>query len=128
MSIKGFAVWAGIAFFGALLLPAATTHAATDPYSYTAKSGDSYSVLARKAVQTYGILQKVNLSGAQIIAAETTLTSNAGFPDLNEGQSVTFNKDSVKSVIETVQKLDSDTLALWQTYVPYVNFDTRSNG
>ncbi|MCA9327409.1 hypothetical protein KDA14_02670 [Candidatus Saccharibacteria bacterium] len=105
-----------------------TKTTAKDPYAYTAKSGDSYTVLARKAVQTYGIREKVKLSLAQIVAAETFLTSNAGFPELNEGQSVTFNKDDVKAAVKQAQGLSDSQKAAWQAYVPYVDFDTRDNG
>jgi hypothetical protein len=107
---------------------AKTTVVAKDPYAYTARSGDSYSVLARKAVQTYGIREKVNLTQAQIIAAETFLTSDAGFPALNLAQSVTFDKTVVKAAIVKAQALSATSLALWQTYVKYVDFDTRDNG
>lgn len=105
-----------------------TTTTKKDPYAYTARSGDSYSVLSRKAVQTYGIREKVKLSHAQIIAAETFLTSDAGFPLLNEGQAVTFKVADVKAAIKKAQGLDAAHLALWQKYVPLVDFDTRDNG
>lgn len=100
----------------------------TTSYSYTARAGDSYSVLARKAVQTYGIVNKVNLSQAQIVAAETFLTVGAGSPELIEGQKVTLNVSDVKSAVEKAQKLTAEEKAAWQTYVPYVDFDTRDNG
>lgn len=99
-----------------------------DPYAFTARPGDSYTVLARKALQTYGIRENVKQSQAQIVAAETFLTSNAGFPALNEGQAVTFKKDDVKAAIKQAQGLTEAQLAAWQTYVPYINFDTRDNG
>jgi LysM repeat protein len=52
-------------------------------FDYVAQSGDSYSLIARKAVQTYGVINSVNLSGAQIIFVETNLTLAAGSPVLN---------------------------------------------
>lgn len=100
----------------------------TDPYAYTARAGDSYTVLARKAVQTYGIREKVKQSQAQIVAAETFLTSAAGFPAVNEGQAVTFKKADVAAAIKQAQGLSSAQLAAWQTYVSNVDFDTRDNG
>lgn len=99
-----------------------------NPYAYVAQTGDNYSVLARKAVQTMGILDNVNLSQAQIVAAETSLAAEAGFPELNEGQAVTFTTDAVKKAVEAVQKLDATQQAAWAYYVQFVNFDTRSNG
>lgn len=104
------------------------TETPKNPYSYVAQPDDNYSVLARKAVQTMGILDSINLSQAQIVAAETTLTAEAGFPELNQGQAVTFNADSVKKAVDAAQKLDADQQAAWAYYVPFVNFDTRHNG
>jgi tRNA splicing endonuclease len=104
------------------------TETKKDPYAYTAKSGDSYTVLARKAVQTYGIREKVKLSQAQIVAAETFLTSDAGFPELNEGDAVSFKPETVAAAMKKSQTQTEAQLAQWQTYVPYVDFDTRDNG
>lgn len=97
-------------------------------YTYTAQAGDSYTVLARKAVQTYGLENKVNLSGAQIVFAETNLTKDAGSPTINLGQKVEFKKDTVKSVIEKAQKLTDAQKKAWDYYVQFVDFDTRDNG
>ena len=97
-------------------------------YNYTAQAGDSYTVLARKAVQTYGINEKVKLSPAQIIAAETSLTVNAGSIDLNEGQTVAIQKSAVKSAVDAAKKLSGDVLAAWNVYVPYVDFNTSAAG
>lgn len=85
-------------------------------------------MLARKAVQTYGLRENVKLSLAQIVAAETSLASTAGFPELNESQAVSFDAASVKTIVETAKKITGDAEAAWTWYVPYINFDTRSNG
>ena len=102
--------------------PAKTT------YRYTAQPGDSYTVLARKAVQTYGIVNKVKLNLAQIVAAETNLTVNAGSPALDEGQSVSFDVTTVKSAVEAAQKLSPAEQAEWQAYVADVDFNTNRAG
>lgn len=108
--------------------PAQNTQAASDSYDYVAQPGDSYSVLARKAVQTYGIENKVNLSQAQIIAAETWLTQAANSPILAEGQKVSIVKADVKKFVEQAQKLTAAQQALWQPYTVGVNFNTSNNG
>ena len=105
-----------------------TSKTTNNPYAYTARQGDSYTVLARKAVQTYGIREKVRLSLAQIVAAETFLTNDAGSPSLVVGQKVSFSPDTVHSAMTKAQNLNAAQLAAWQTYVPYVDFDTRDNG
>ena len=97
-------------------------------YNYTAQAGDSYSVLARKAVQTYGINEKVALTSAQIIAAETQLTIDAGSIELNEGQTVALDKVAVKAAVDAAKKLTGDVLAAWEAYVPTVDFNTNAAG
>ena len=109
--------------------PTATQAAAiSSSYTYTAKPGDSYSVLARKAVQTYGLKNHIALSGAQIIAAEAFLTTQAGSPELNEGQQVAIAINSVQSAVASAQKLSPDEQALWDTYTQDVEFNTNLNG
>ncbi|MDQ3093988.1 MAG: hypothetical protein M3Q70_02300 [bacterium] len=97
-----------------------------DTYIYKVQTADSYSKLARKAVQTYGLTDKVQLSQAQIIAAETWLSSGKEF--LNQGQSVTLNKSDVKAVVERAKALTAAQQTLWQRYVAGVNFDTGTVG
>lgn len=93
-------------------------------YSYTAQPGDTYSWMARKAVQSYGIVNNVKLSQAQIVAAETQLTNAAGSPVLNEGQKVVFKAADVKTTVESAQKLSAGQQAAWQSYVSSIDFNT----
>jgi hypothetical protein len=104
------------------------TNTTADSYIYEAQPGDTYSQMARKAVQTYGIENKVNLSGAEIIFAETNTTIEAGSPELAVGQKVTVSKDTIKKWVESAQKLDDATEALWNYYVPFVDFNTNAVG
>lgn len=97
-------------------------------YKYVAQPGDTYSQLARKAVQTYGLKYKVNLSQAEIIYAETLLTNQAGSPYLNEGEVVTIAESAVKDVVQKAQKLSAEAEAAWQQYVPRVDFNTDNIG
>lgn len=97
-------------------------------YTYVAQPGDSYSVLARKAVQTYGIVNDVRMSQAEIIAAETSLTIKAGSPLLLEGKAVQFNAANIQSAVEEAQAMSDTEESQWQAYVPFVDFNTDSNG
>lgn len=97
-------------------------------YNYVAQPGDSYTQMVRKATQTYGIVHKVKLSNAQIIYIETNMTEAAGSPALEIGQKVPVNTADVLSWIENANKLDPQTIAAWQTYVPTVNFNTDHVG
>lgn len=99
-----------------------------ESYGYVAQPGDSYHVLARKAVQTYGIENNVNLSGAQIIYAETNLAQAASLPVLSEGQAVEIAQTDVKAAIESAQALSEEDEATWDYYVQFVDFDTSNNG
>jgi hypothetical protein len=92
--------------------------------TYTAKAGDSYTKMARKFVQAYNNATDSGLSRAQIVAAETFLTQDAGAPLLEIGQKVTLDGDAVGAAVEKAQALSASEVAAWQVYVPYVNFDT----
>lgn len=114
-----------------------TTHATDKPtetpakvaaYKYVAQPGDSYSQMARKAIQTYGINEKVKLTLAQIVYAETKLTEAAGSPYLAVGQVVELKHADVKSWADSAQKLSAADANAWQTYVAYIDFNTNAVG
>lgn len=97
-------------------------------YDFVAQPGDSYTLLARKAVQIYNKDNKIGLNNPKIIAAETYLTINAGSPDLIIGQQVEIKKATVKEWILKASKLSKADEALWNVYVAGVNFDTSNVG
>jgi len=100
----------------------------TGNYEYVAQPGDSYSQMARKAVQTYGIETDAQIGAAGVLFAETNLTNLAGWPALNEGQTVTISKASVKEWFEKAAKLTAEEKANWAYYVPFVDFNTNHVG
>ena len=97
-------------------------------YSYSAQSGDSYTKMARKAVQTYGLKKKVNLSPAGIIFAETNLTQAAGSPELNLGQKVEIKESVIHEWVDKAGKLTDSKEAAWNFYVQFVDFNTNNVG
>jgi hypothetical protein len=97
-------------------------------YSYTAGLGDSYTQIVRKAVQTYGIVNDKDLGNARIVFIETTAALAAGSPELAEGQKVTIDEADIKSWIEKAEKLSNADIAAWQTYVPFIDFNTNNVG
>lgn len=97
-------------------------------YSYTANSGDTYTQLVRKAVQTYGITHDEDVGVGRIIAIETRVAEQSGWPVLNEGQAVSFSEGLVKAWIDEATQLSDADLAAWATYAPYIDFDTRGIG
>lgn len=97
-------------------------------YRYEAQPGDSYTLMARKAVQTYGLKHEVNLSLAQIIYSETNMTVEAGSPQLEVGQQVEVAESVVKAWVERAQELSEGTEAAWHQYTQFANFNTDSVG
>lgn len=108
--------------------PQAPAAQAEPSYEYTAQPGDSYTLMARKAIQTYGITSKTNLSQSQIIYAETLLTQEAGLPQLNVGQKVSIKESTVKSWVEKATKLTDAQKTAWDAYTAGVNFNTNDVG
>lgn len=98
------------------------------PYAYVAQPGDSYTKIARKAIQTYGWNKDTNLSLEEIVAAETFLTTEAGSPELEVNQHVSLSEDAVKAAIEKAQGLDDAAKSLWSKYVGNVDFNTDNVG
>ncbi len=101
---------------------------AAEAFEYTAQPGDSYSLMARKAVQTSGFETSTNLSEAQIIFVETNLTVLAGSPKLNLGEKVSISKELVKQWSEKAKELTDAQQARWQVYANNANFNTDAVG
>ena len=97
-------------------------------YQYVAQEGDTYAQMARKAVQTYGIVNNVNLSQAQIIMAETNMTLEAGSPMVQTGQEVEITNASVEKWVQQAQEIDDATEAAWAEYAKYADFNTNNVG
>lgn len=102
--------------------------ATVSTFNYTAQPGDSYSLMARKAVQTFGIESSTNLSGAQIIFVETNLTKLAESPRLVLGQEVSISREVVQEWSEKAKSLSELEQAAWQVYANNANFNTNHVG
>lgn len=97
-------------------------------YTYNAQPGDTYTQIARKAIQTYGIDNDVNLTSAGIIFAETNVTREAGAEQLAVGQEVSIDQELISKWVESASELTDEEQAAWNTYVPFVNFNTDAVG
>ncbi|HTE22312.1 MAG TPA: hypothetical protein VK674_04705 [Candidatus Limnocylindria bacterium] len=106
----------------------ATTGTEEATYQYVAQAGDSYSLMARKAIQTFGLISKTKLSQAQIIFAETHITQEAKSPHLSVEQKVTVKESTVKSWVEKAAKLSAAQQKAWDTYAQYADFNTNQVG
>lgn len=92
-------------------------------YSVQAKAGDSYMLLARGAVTKYMKDNKLALTGAQRIAAETTLGVAAGLPAVEVGQNVTFTKTALQQAVDAAKGLSTEQQAVWAPYASDVIFE-----
>jgi hypothetical protein len=72
-----------------------------DSYVYTAKSGDSYTALARDAMAQYAKAKKIDTTAEQLLRAEVELANAASAPLLDIGQTVSITKDAVAQALQT---------------------------
>lgn len=92
-------------------------------YSVQAKAGDSYMLLARNAVTKYMKDNKIALTGAQRIAAETTLGVAAGLPELEVGENVIITKTALQQAVDAAKGLSIEQQAVWAPYAADVIFE-----
>lgn len=88
----------------------------TKSYTFVAAKGDAYCLFARSAISDYAQRSNLELSGAQRIAAETFIISDAGFPRLAISQQVTFDQTTIKNAADKALSLTPTQLANWQPY------------
>lgn len=91
--------------------------AAEGDFVYTAKSGDSYTELARSSVIKFDQeSEDVSLNAAQVTAAETWVTQEAGSPAINVGEEVIVSRTSVEKFAAQAGGLDDAAKSRWQSY------------
>lgn len=100
-----------------------TNNGTAKDYSVQAKAGDSYILLARSAVTKHMKDNKLALTGAQRIAAETTLGVAAGLPELEVGENVTITKTALQQAVDAAKGLSIEQQALWAPYAENVIFE-----
>ena len=100
-----------------------TNNGTAKDYSVQAKAGDSYMLLARSAVTKHVKDNKLTLTGAQRIAAETTLGVAAGLPELEVGENVTFTKTALQQAVDWAKGLSTEQQAVWAPYATGVIFE-----
>lgn len=85
-------------------------------YRYVAGNGDSYTVLARRAVEK----ASPGMSIAQRVAAETKLAQEASAQYLDVGQEVTIKKSAVEAAVSWAKSLSAEQKSAWQYYADQV--------
>lgn len=89
----------------------------SNDFVYTAKAGDSYTELARSSVIKFDQdSDEVELNAAQVTAAETWVTQEAGSPQINLGSQVTVSRASVEKFAKQANGLDDSAKGRWQKY------------
>ena len=84
-----------------------------DSYTYVVQEGDSYSIIARRAINEHG---GSSLSSAQKIAAEAKLVEQAGWPEVDAGQSVRIDSAALSQAISSARSMTADEQQMWQSY------------
>lgn len=82
-------------------------------YTYTVQDGDSYSTIIRRAISEHG---GSSLSSAQKIAAEAKLVEQAGWPEVDAGQSVKIDSTALSQAISSARSMTADEQQMWQSY------------
>ena len=73
-----------------------------EKFVYTAEPGDSYTALARDAVEKYVTESKLSITDAQKLQVESDLAVSAGSPLLDIGQVITIEKSVVAATVKAV--------------------------
>jgi len=84
-----------------------------DSYTYVVQEGDSYSIIVRRAISEHG---GSSLSSAQKIAAEAKLVEQAGWPEVDAGQSVRIDSAALSQAISSARSMTADEQQMWQSY------------
>ena len=100
-----------------------TNNGTAKDYSVQAKAGDCYMLLARSAITKHIKDNKLALTGAQRIAAETTLGVAAGLPAVEVGENVTFTKTALQQAVDAAKGLSIEQQAVWARYAENVIFE-----
>ena len=88
-----------------------------DSYVYVAKAGDSYNELARSSIIKFDEANdSVELNTAEVTAAETWLTRDAGSPAIQVGQEVKVSKANTEKFAKQADELSDEAKNLWQGY------------
>jgi hypothetical protein len=76
--------------------------AKTANYTYTAVLGDSYTALARDAINKYATENNMTITDEQLLVAEVQLANDAGLPMLDVGQTISIAESSLSSILPNI--------------------------
>lgn len=88
-------------------------------FTYQVEHNNNQTLLARKSVQLYAKAYKLELSQAQLIAAESCIVDQLGRNDLIKvDQKITIQSKTVIDAVENAQNLSPAAIKRWQKYQP----------
>ena len=105
--------------------PPATSEEKTDVVSketkgadYTVRAvvGDSYVSIARTAIAQYIQQLKMNMTGAQKVAAETMLAEGSEWPAVDINEQITITNEVLQTAVSSAAALDATAQSPWQQY------------
>ena len=86
-------------------------------YTYVVQDGDSYATIVRRAISEHG---GSGLNPAQKIAAETKLAEQAGWPEVDTGQTIKIDSAVLSQAIGLVRSMTVGEQQSWQAYADEV--------
>lgn len=90
-------------------------------YTHTAQAGDSYATVAREAIEKYSEQQKLSLTPAQRIAAESVLLDEAGHPSIEIDQAVAIDSEVLRQVVKDASGITESEQAAWLPFAYAAN-------
>lgn len=82
-------------------------------YTYAVQDGDSYATIVRRAISEHG---GSGLNPAQKIAAETKLAEQAGWPEVDTGQTIKIDSAVLSQAVSLARSMTVDEQQSWQAY------------
>ena len=82
-------------------------------YTYAVQDGDSYATIVRRAISEHG---GSGLNPAQKIAAETKLAEQAGWPEVDTGQTIKIDSAVLSQAVSLARSMTADEQQSWQAY------------
>ena len=82
-------------------------------YTYVVQDDDSYAKIVRRAISEHG---GSGLNPAQKIAAETKLAEQAGWPEVDTGQTIKIDSAVLSQAVSLARSMTADEQQSWQAY------------
>jgi cellulose synthase/poly-beta-1,6-N-acetylglucosamine synthase-like glycosyltransferase len=92
-------------------------------YVQVVQSGESLSLIARRAILFYERDYQLQLSGAQRMYVESKLTQVRGMASLNTGETVSIPAEEIENYVILSKSMSDYEVESWASYARYVDFN-----